>query len=85
MIAEMEMALSQNDISEFYEKAHALKGSSGSIGAIALHHLCTLDHANGLTTSELISLLKDIKKTFKKTSDELSTLTGEQAHASTLR
>ena len=80
MISEMETALSQNDIPEFYEKAHALKGSSGSIGAIALHHICTLDHANKLSTSDLISLLKDIEKTFKKTSDELSRLTEEQTH-----
>ena len=83
MISEMETSLSQNDIPEFYEKAHALKGSSGSIGAIALHHICTLDHVNELSTSELISILKAIKKTFKKTADELSRFTGEPAHAST--
>ena len=41
LIIDMENAISSRNYEGFNECAHALKGSSGSIGATALHMLCS--------------------------------------------
>jgi len=67
----METAISYNNYNDFKEKAHALKGSSGSLGAKALHDLCSEKYTDEINSNDYIALLKDIRMTFEKTKSEL--------------
>lgn len=72
LIRNMQIAITNKDISEFYELAHALKGSAGSVGASQLHKICTLDNENIYSHTELINTYKSIKAIFNDTKSTLS-------------
>ncbi|MBT8449454.1 MAG: response regulator [Gammaproteobacteria bacterium] len=61
IILDMESAISRKDYIEFHELAHALKGSSGSIGARAMHDLCSESQINKTSEGDYITLLKSLK------------------------
>jgi two-component system sensor histidine kinase RpfC len=70
LISQMESTVARKDYHRFSELVHALKGSSGSIGAIELYKLCS--EARLSNDADIIRLLKAITSTFSDTSDELS-------------
>jgi two-component system sensor histidine kinase RpfC len=72
LISSMEKAVAEKDYKCFNEKAHALKGSSGSIGATKLQYLCCEILEDDATDNQYISLLKDISLTFLATKESLS-------------
>jgi two-component system sensor histidine kinase RpfC len=61
IISDMESSISKKDYVGFHELAHALKGSSGSIGAIAMLDLCSEDHLNIASDGDYIMHLKKLK------------------------
>ena len=67
LIEAMETALLKNDYTAFKELAHALKGSSGNVGAEALHQVCR--EISRLNHSELRVSGKDL---LSKTQDSFS-------------
>lgn len=67
IILDMESSISKKDYVEFHELAHALKGSSGSIGAIALLDLCSENHLNIASEGDYIMHLKKLKACFIET------------------
>ena len=69
LISEMETAVARKDYSRFKELTHALKGSSGSIGANRLYRLCNETRLN--KDIDFTSITKEISLTFTETSDAL--------------
>lgn len=67
ILLDMESAISKKDYIEFHELAHALKGSSGSIGASAIHELCSESQLNKTAEGDYIILLKRLKARFVDT------------------
>jgi two-component system sensor histidine kinase RpfC len=67
LISDMKVDLARREYHLFNEKVHALKGSSGSIGAQALHNLCGENNNEEMTDSDYISLLKLITSTYHET------------------
>ena len=61
IILDMESAISKKDYIEFHELAHALKGSSGSIGASAMYDLCSESQLNITSERDYIIHLKKLK------------------------
>ena len=72
LISSMEHAISERNYKQFNNQLHALKGSSGSIGATRLHHLCSEKPKVDATDTEYINLLKVISVTFVATKESLS-------------
>ena len=66
-INSMEVAISSNDYENYHDLAHALKGSSGSIGAKALYLICGDVSSFQQDASDYISSLQLIIKTFTET------------------
>ena len=69
LVQKMDMALAQQKYSEFKDLAHALKGSSGNIGAQALYDACSNVTRSSFTSlrSEAGTQLHEIKSLFEKT------------------
>ncbi|MHA1939593.1 MAG: ATP-binding protein, partial [Candidatus Thorarchaeota archaeon] len=72
LISSMERAVAEKDYKCFNEKVHALKGSSGSIGATRLQYLCCEILEDDATDNQYVRLLKDISLTFLATKESLS-------------
>ena len=67
LILSMEDAIGKRNFAKFSDLSHAIKGSSGSIGAIALHDLCSERLGGELPDSAYISSLRDVVRTFSET------------------
>ena len=67
LIADIEIAISINNFDKYDDLVHALKGSSGSIGAIRLHMLCSERLNTNLPASYYIASFKKILMTFEDT------------------
>jgi two-component system sensor histidine kinase RpfC len=63
----MEHAISEKLYESYREYVHALKGSSGSIGAMELHYCCKDEQNSYNSDSEYITSLKSISAIFTKT------------------
>jgi two-component system sensor histidine kinase RpfC len=69
ILGEMEHAIATKDHKKYFDHVHALKGSSGSIGAIELHILCCNIMTDKTNTTSYISDLKEINACFSGTKD----------------
>jgi two-component system sensor histidine kinase RpfC len=67
----MERSIISHDFDNFKEYAHALKGSSGSVGASRLHQTCKNLHNLGQDTIEYISAIKSVNRCYKNTKKEM--------------
>lgn len=67
----MEQAISNKNTEAFLEYVHALKGSSGSIGAQYIHDICKEIMSGNITESSCISSLKRLNTSFYETKHEL--------------
>lgn len=67
LIINMEDAIAKRDYKKYNDFAHALKGSSGSIGADALHILCSEKLRSEQPDSAYILSIKSVITTFAKT------------------
>jgi two-component system sensor histidine kinase RpfC len=63
----MERDLSEKKYDEYRESVHALKGSSGSIGAMHLHSCCKDEHKSYNCDSDYIASLRKISAIFAET------------------
>ncbi|MDH5480397.1 MAG: ATP-binding protein [Nitrosomonas sp.] len=72
ILKNMELSISTKDYGKFGELVHALKGSSGSIGASKLHKLCSIEDLAMSSDAEYISLMKEIVQVSAETSDALT-------------
>jgi len=72
LISEMEVAIAKKDYRNFREMTHALKGSSGSIGATKLYKICSETTGDLKADSDYVSLLKEITVTFRITKHYLN-------------
>ena len=63
----MEYAISEKKYESYREHVHALKGSSGSIGAMKLHSYCKDEQQSYSNDSEYITSLKSISSIFSET------------------
>jgi len=63
----MEYAISEKQYESYREHVHALKGSSGSIGAMKLHSYCKDEQQSYSNDSEYIASLKSISTIFSET------------------
>ena len=73
LLSDMEKALSAHKYEQYLEYAHALKGSSGSIGAYRLHEICKIVLLEETPISKYTSYLKDLNKTFEESMKILDT------------
>jgi two-component system sensor histidine kinase RpfC len=71
LLSNMEASLSGKNYTAFHDYIHALKGSSGSIGALLLHRRCKEIKSEILADSDYVSALKSLNKIFKQTKAEL--------------
>ena len=71
LITDMEEAIATRDFKKYNDLSHALKGSAGSMGAMALHKLCSERLSSDLNDYEYISYLKSVINTFAETKDLL--------------
>jgi two-component system sensor histidine kinase RpfC len=71
ILAQMETALAENDNDAFMDYAHALKGSSGSIGANELHEICAGILITRSGNYNKIEQLKQLVTCFTITKSEL--------------
>jgi len=71
-LKDMELSISTKNYEKFRALAHALKGSSGSIGASKLYNLCSIDELIMSSDAEYISLMKDILQVSNDTTDALT-------------
>ncbi len=69
LISDMEIAVAKRDYPLFRELVHALKGSSGSIGANKLYRLC--NETRLIDDVDFTTILKEISLAFTETSDAL--------------
>jgi len=76
LLSNMEKALFAHKYEQYLEYAHALKGSSGSIGAYKLHEICKIVLSEETPTSKYTSYLRDLNKTFKESMKILDTFRG---------
>jgi two-component system sensor histidine kinase RpfC len=67
----MEHSIASCDLDSFKEYAHALKGSSGSVGASLLHKECKRLHNLGKDVSGYIHAIKSISNCYKITKKEM--------------
>jgi two-component system sensor histidine kinase RpfC len=66
-IISMEQNIAEKQYDEYRENVHALKGSSGSIGAIQLHSCCKDEHKSYTSDSDYIVSLRKISALFAET------------------
>jgi two-component system sensor histidine kinase RpfC len=71
LISSMEKAIAGKNYNQFKEQLHALKGSSGSIGATRLHFLCSEKPEDVISDAQYVSLIKMISLTFFATKESL--------------
>jgi two-component system sensor histidine kinase RpfC len=67
----MEQAVSEKRYRSYSEDVHALKGSSGSIGAMKLHSYCKDEQQAYNSDTEYVASLKTISSVFSETKQEL--------------
>jgi len=72
LISEMEIAVAKKDYTRFKELMHALKGSSGSIGANKLYILCS--DTGPRNDSDFTACLKEITQAFIETRNTLDNI-----------
>jgi len=75
-LIEMETAISSKQYSLFRELAHAMKGSSGSVGAAKLHAQCKDSQEFYGSDSDYIGTLKRITDIFRETEMDLTEYLG---------
>jgi len=71
LLQNMQSSLSANNHEAYLEYAHALKGSSGSIGAIGLYNISKKINDTCTATSDNIKDLKEAYYIFRETKDQL--------------
>jgi len=76
----MEHAISEKSYESYREYVHALKGSSGSIGARKLHFCCKDEHHSYSNDAEYITSLKSISTIFSETKPSLLNYLEDTAH-----
>jgi two-component system sensor histidine kinase RpfC len=81
----MEKAISNKNTEAFLEHIHALKGSSGSIGAQCLHDMCKEVMSDNTTASSYISCLKRLSISFHETKHELQTYINQRVVVETIK
>ncbi len=79
LLKEMEKSLAEKNFENYLECAHALKGSSGSIGALKVHELCREVLTHESSESYYLNSLKEMYKTYDKTEDSLREYLSETA------
>ena len=79
LLKEMEKSLTEKNFENYLECAHALKGSSGSIGALKVHELCREVLTHESSESYYLNSLKEMYKTYDKTEDSLREYLSETA------
>jgi len=67
----MEHSIASHDLENFKEYAHALKGSSGSVGASCLHKECKNLHNLGKDITGYVQAIKSISNSYTATKDAL--------------
>jgi two-component system sensor histidine kinase RpfC len=67
LLIDMEASIANKDYNKFLELAHALKGSSGSIGAVRLQDVCNLENQSLKVESDFIQIYKKIITIFNST------------------
>lgn len=71
IITDMEASLSKKDLESYNDLSHALKGSSGSIGARALQKLCKDKISTDAPLEEFIQSFRHIHEVFRTTQEKL--------------
>jgi two-component system sensor histidine kinase RpfC len=71
-IAQMETAIANKQYAIFRELQHAMKGSSGSVGALRLHNQCKGNQNTSTDDRGYIQTLKNITIVFAETEKKLS-------------
>ena len=71
LLQDMQSSLSANNYEAYLEHAHALKGSSGSIGAIGLYNICKNINDSCTATSDSIKNLKEVYRIYTETKNQL--------------
>jgi len=71
LLSKMEQAIAAKSYDEYLDHVHALKGSTGSIGAFELHMLCNKTMADSSNAASYISSLREINTCFSNTKDSL--------------
>jgi two-component system sensor histidine kinase RpfC len=71
LLIQMEKSLANKNVNEFLDSVHALKGSSGSIGAIKLQEICTNILADKATNTDHIRSLKIMNDCYQASKQEL--------------
>jgi two-component system sensor histidine kinase RpfC len=67
LIIEMQKSVANRDYKKFLELSHALKGSSGSIGALKLYDICNLEMLNLQSETDFVNVFKKIQAAFHST------------------
>ena len=76
----MECAISEKLYKSYREHVHALKGSSGSIGAMKLHSYCKDEQQSYRNDSDYITSLKSISTIFSETKLSLMDYMEDRIH-----
>ena len=79
LLSNMEKALSAHKYEEYLEYAHALKGSSGSMGAYKLHEICKVVLLKDTPASNYTSYLRELNITFKESMNILNRFRGNSS------
>ena len=72
LLSRLEASVAERNYSAFSDHIHALKGSSGSIGALALYVRCKEIRSDAQTNTDYVSVLRSLNKIYKQTEDALS-------------
>ena len=78
LLQKMEQAISSRNYKSFLEHAHALKGSSGSIGAQKIYILCEEILSQDTAKDNYIKKLQDLYKTYSETKTLLNNYTSNK-------
>jgi two-component system sensor histidine kinase RpfC len=72
LLKKMESSLASSDFDSYLENAHALKGSSGSVGAVGLFDVCKKINDSPTDTANNIFNLKEAYRVYDATKAELN-------------
>jgi HPt (histidine-containing phosphotransfer) domain-containing protein len=72
LLSRLEASVAERNYSAFSDHIHALKGCSGSIGALELYVRCKEIRSDAPTNTDYVSVLRSLNKIYKQTEDALS-------------
>ena len=72
ILSRLEVSVAERNYSAFSDHIHALKGCSGSIGALELYVRCKEIRSDTPANTDYVSVLRSLNKIYKQTEDALS-------------